>query len=211
MPNSEKVSAEVVEDPDNYRNNVLKFVDSDNTGSGSVRVSTAAVVGDFLVYSVDMLVESVEGAVPFQIQMGNYDIQFYSSGGPLKICDLALGTTAYLQSELELDGWHNFKVYITNTEIDGKYPHSFILVDGTCVAESYNVSKNSFSDAVTLLTSDQSRAVIYLDNLASYRSTLSLSEQTAMNPAFVVEKGYVNTDAYYQAELILDEEALAAL
>ncbi len=208
---SDKVTAEVIVDPDDIRNNVIKFVDADTESAGAIGVNIAAIEGDFLVYTLDFFVQSYDGTVPFTIVMGNYNLEFYAVDGKLKICDNASGTAAYLKTSFDIGEWHNLKVYVCNKEINNSLPHSFVLLDGDCVAKSYNVSAYSFANVISLGTSEQSELAVYIDNIGAHRANLSEAEETAMNPSYVLEKGYVSKNAYYQAEIILDDEALAAL
>ncbi len=208
---SDKIFAEVISDTEGGRNNVLKYVDEDPTSDGFLHIDIAASVGDFLVYSLDFLVESCLGSVPLSIRFGSYTIDFYSTEDRLKICDLNQGTTAYLKTSFEIGEWHKLRVYVSNTTVNGKYPHSYILFDGECIAESYNVSDYSMSSTVSLYTSEQSEIVLYTDNMTAFRTDLTLDDEVAMEPDFTVERGYVNTGAYAEAELVLTEDAFEAL
>ncbi len=209
--NSENITAEIIKDPSNPKNNILKYVDNDSSCDGVIDIGVAWVQGDFLAYSLDFFVESYLGSVPLSIKMGNYTVDFYSSANSFKVCDSGEGIIAYLRSEFDLNMWHNFTVYVSNTAVNGNPPHSYLFLDGDCIAESYNATEYSFADNIGFYTSGQGQLVAYLDNISAYRLNLTPSEELAMEPSFVLEKGYKNTDAYYQAEMVLDSEALAAL
>ncbi len=208
---SDAVSAEIVKDPDDPYNKIVKYSDLDGESSGALHIDIAAVQGEFLVYGLDFLIDSFSGSVPMSVGMGNYEIILYSVGDELRVCDASNGRTAYLKTGLETGAWHNLTVYVCNSDVNGKPPHSFVFLDGECIAESQNVSDQIFSTTVSVNTSAQSRMIAYFDNIISHRISLTPSEELAMDPAFVLEQVSINVDAYSQAEMILDEDALAAL
>ena len=205
------VQAEVMTQPYDDRNTVLKFIDADDSESGAVRIDIASGVGDFLVYSLDFFVESFYGNVPLTIKLGNYNLDFYAPEGKFKICDSNGSSSAYLKHDIKLTDWHNIKVMVSNEKINGKMPHSFVFVDDVCVAESYNVNNGAYASTIAFSSSGQSKIVAYLDNILAYRTDLTPAQESAMNPAVVLENGSNYDDAYYQAELFLPDGALQAL
>ena len=209
--NSTDITTEVIKEPFDIRNTVLKFTDDDNEAGGAVRIDIASVPGDFLVYSLDFYIESFTGNIPLSIKTGNYSIDFYAPGDKFKICDNNGLTIAYLNSEFDPKDWHNLKIMLSNGFVNGKGTHAFVFLDGVCVAESANVGSGSYSNTIAFSTSEQSKIVAYLDNIIAYRQNLTLAEETAFDPKFIIDSGNTAEDAYYQAALFLDEGALAAL
>lgn len=208
---SSKIEAEIMTEPFDPRNTVLKFTDDDEKASGSVKIDIASVPGDFLVYSVDFYVDSFSGNIPLSIRFGNYNIDFYAPDSKFKICDSNGGSTASLKSDFSPYDWHNIKVAVSNDIVNGRYAHSYVYLDGHCVAESYNVNNGTFASMIYFSANEQSKVVAYIDNIIAYRQSLTLAEETAMNPDIVVKETNAADDAYYMAELFLSEGAVEAL
>ncbi len=208
---SDDVFVRVSSSPDDIRNNVIKYEDSDPDGFGEITMGIAAREGNFLVYSMKFYIESFLGSVPLSFSTGNYNIDLYASGDALKVCDEANGTTAYLKAFVDVGKWHEMKICISNKSDGDDYPVAYVFLDGECIAKSHNVASYSYSGAVSVSTSGQGELVAYFDNITAHNTLMSEAEQTAIIPAFTVEKGHINQDAYYQAEILLDADALAAL
>lgn len=210
---STNFGAEIALDPTDPSNKVLKFTDANADFGGGLRMDVEGD-GDFVVYSLDMYVESfTEGSTPLQFQFGPYMIQFTAmEDAALRIYDSNNKDAWYLDRYIRPSEWVNFKVMITNSKSADKSARAYLYINDTCLCESYNIGNDEMNSYVALYGLKASEVVAYVDNVSAYRRNVGESTENTFAPRRVfTEASSASNDRFQNAEILLGDGAADAL
>ena len=172
-------SAEIVSDPEDEENSVLRFI-SKNPGGDAVQFTTSSrsSEGGCFIFDADLYVESANREYLYQITLGgSYMVDILYRGGRIKLRDNA--TTSSTQKvtdfdvELELSEWFNLRI---EYYVDSENPTAKVYVNGELVAESHNyygshvdgaTPKNTYT-SVKFYAMNKTDATLYIDNALFY-------------------------------------------